>query len=42
MGKFKNFLLGNMAESPKTAEQQRHEDFVLGKTTSLLRMNHQP
>ena len=36
MGKLKNFLLRDMAEEPKTAEQKRHEDFVLGKDDLAL------
>lgn len=36
MGKFRNFLLRDMAEEPKSAEQKRHEDFVLGKDDLAL------
>lgn len=36
MGKFRNFLLRDMAEESKSAEQKRHEDFVLGKDDLAL------
>ena len=36
MGKFRNFLLRDMADEVKTAEQKRHEEFVLGKDDLAL------